>query len=103
MCIRDRYEAEKAAHGGDRKSSGAKSSSQSANLVDSTKTCDRIAEENGAVSYTHLDVYKRQGYKCWLTKHNLKIMAQTVKLLQEKGLTDEDTLSQRVVILGFHQ
>ena len=39
--------AEKAAHGGDRKSSGAKSSSQSANLVDSTKTCDRIAEENG--------------------------------------------------------
>ena len=41
------YEAEKAAHGGDRKSSDAKSSSQSANLVDSTKTCDRIAEENG--------------------------------------------------------
>ncbi|MBS7059859.1 MAG: hypothetical protein KH119_11865 [Faecalibacterium prausnitzii] len=41
------YEAEKAAHGGDRKSSDAKSSSQSANLVDSAKTCDRIAEENG--------------------------------------------------------
>ena len=41
------YEAEKAAHGGDRRSSDAKSSSQSANLVDSTKTCDRIAEENG--------------------------------------------------------
>ena len=29
------------------------------------------------------------GYKRWLTKHNLKVMAQTVKLLQEKGLTDE--------------
>ena len=41
------YEAEKAAHGGDRKSSDAKSSSQSANLVDNAKTCDRIAEENG--------------------------------------------------------
>ena len=26
-------------------------------------------------------------YKRWLTKHNLKVMAQTVKLLQEKGLT----------------
>ena len=24
------------------------------------------------------------GYKRWLTKHNLKVMAQTVKLLQEK-------------------
>ena len=41
------YEAEKAAHGGDRKSSDAKSSSQSANLIDNTKTCDRIAEEKG--------------------------------------------------------
>ena len=41
------YEAEKAAHSGDRKSSDAKSSSQSANLVDNAKTCDRIAEENG--------------------------------------------------------
>ena len=40
------YEAEKAAHGGDRKSTGAKSSSLKANLIDSTKTCDRIAEEN---------------------------------------------------------
>ena len=39
------------------------------------------------------------GYKCWLTKHNLKIMAQTVKLLQEKGLTDEDTLNQRIAEL----
>ena len=41
------YEAEKAAHGGDRKSSDAKSSSLNANLIDSTKTCDRIAAENG--------------------------------------------------------
>ena len=39
------------------------------------------------------------GYKRWLTKHNLKIMAQTVKLLQEKGLTDEDALNQRIVEL----
>ena len=30
------------------------------------------------------------GYKRWLTKHNLKVMAQTVKLLQEKNLTNED-------------
>ena len=40
------YEAEKAAHGGDRKSSDAKSSSLNANLIDSSKTCDRIAAEN---------------------------------------------------------
>ena len=39
------YEAEKAAHGGDRKSSDAKSSSLKANLIDNSKTCDRIAEE----------------------------------------------------------
>ena len=39
------------------------------------------------------------GYKRWLTKHNLKIMAQTVNLLQEKGLTDEDALSQRIAEL----
>ena len=36
------------------------------------------------------------GYKRWLTKHNLKVMAQTVNLLQEKGLTDEDALNQRI-------
>ena len=41
------YEAEKAAHGGNRKSSDAKSSLLNANLIDSTKTCDRIAAENG--------------------------------------------------------
>ena len=39
------------------------------------------------------------GYKRWLTKHNLKVMAQTVKLLQEKGLTDEGTLNQRIAEL----
>ena len=39
------------------------------------------------------------GYKRWLTKHNLKVMAQTVKLLQEKGLTDEDVLNQRITEL----
>ena len=39
------------------------------------------------------------GYKRWITKHNLKVIAQTVKLLQEKGLTDEDTLNQRIAEL----
>ena len=39
------------------------------------------------------------GYKLWLTKHNLKVMAQTVKLLQEKNLTDEDALNQRIAEL----
>ena len=38
-------------------------------------------------------------YKRWLTKHNLKVMAQTVTLLQEKGLTDEDALNQRITEL----
>ena len=39
------------------------------------------------------------GYKLWLTKHNLKVMAQTVNLLQEKNLTDEDALNQRIAEL----
>ena len=39
------------------------------------------------------------GYKRWLTKHNLKVMSQTVKLLQEKNLTDEDALNQRIAEL----
>ena len=45
------------------------------------------------------------GYKRWLTKHNLKVMAQTVKLLQEKNLTDEDALDQRIAELDtkFHE
>ena len=42
---------------------------------------------------------KGVGYKRWLTKHNLKVMAQTVKLLQEKNLTDEDALNQRIAEL----
>ena len=39
------------------------------------------------------------GYERWAKKHNLKAMAQTVKLLQEKGLTDEDALNQRITEL----
>jgi len=45
--INNNQEGEKAVHGGDRKSTDAKSSSLNANLIDSSKTCDRIAEENG--------------------------------------------------------
>ena len=39
------------------------------------------------------------GYERWAKKHNLKVMAQTVKLLQEKSLTDEDALNQRITEL----
>ena len=44
-------------------------------------------------------------YKRWITKHNLKVIAQTVKLLQEKGLTDEVALDQRITELDtkFHE
>ena len=44
------------------------------------------------------------GYQRWLTKHNLKVMAQTLILLEEKGLTDEDALDQRITELDtkFH-
>ena len=52
------YEAEKAAHGGDRKSIDAKSSSLKANLIDNSKTCDRIAEENGVSKDTVIRVSK---------------------------------------------
>ena len=41
------YEAEKVAHGGDRKSADAKSSYHNDNLISGEKTCDRIAKENG--------------------------------------------------------
>lgn len=44
--IGQRYKAEKNAHGGDRKSETAKSSSQNGNLIPAQKTCERIAEEN---------------------------------------------------------
>ena len=45
------------------------------------------------------------GYKRWLTKHNLKVMAQTLILLQEKGLLNEDALDQRITELDtkFHE
>ena len=44
------------------------------------------------------------GYKRWLTKRNLKAMAQTLILLEEKGLTDEGALDQRITELDtkFH-
>ena len=44
------------------------------------------------------------GYECWAKKHNLKAMAQTLILLEEKGLTDEGALDQRITELDtkFH-
>ena len=39
---------------------------------------------------------KGAGYERWAKKFNLKAMAQTLLLLQEKGLTDEDALNQRI-------
>ena len=39
------------------------------------------------------------GYERWAIKFNLKAMAQTLLLLQEKGLTDEDALNQRIAEL----
>lgn len=45
--IGKQYESEKASHGGDRKSSEVKSSSQVGNLISPEKTCDRIANEYG--------------------------------------------------------
>ena len=48
--IGKQYEAEKAGYGGDRKSASAKSSCQLGNLIDSQKTCERIAKENGISS-----------------------------------------------------
>ena len=42
---------------------------------------------------------KGTGYERWAKKFNLKAMAQTLLLLQEKGLTDEDTLNQRIAEL----
>ena len=45
------------------------------------------------------------GYECWAKKHNLKAMSQTLILLEEKGLTDEDALDQRITELDtkFHE
>ena len=39
------------------------------------------------------------GYERWAKKHNLKTMSQTLILLEEKGLTDEDALNQRIAEL----
>ena len=44
-------------------------------------------------------------YERWAKKHNLKAMAQTLILLQEKGLLNEDALDQRIAELDtkFHE
>ena len=44
------------------------------------------------------------GYERWAKKHNLKAMAQTLILLEEKGLTDEGALDQKITELDtkFH-
>ena len=42
---------------------------------------------------------KGTGYKRWLTKHNLKVMAQTLILLQEKDLLNEGDRNQRIAEL----
>ena len=39
------------------------------------------------------------GYERWAKKHNLKAMAQTLILLEEKDLTDEAALNQRIAEL----
>ena len=39
------------------------------------------------------------GYERWAKKHNLKAMSQTLILLQEKGLLNEDALDQRIAEL----
>ena len=48
---------------------------------------------------------KGTGYERWAKKFNLKAMAQTLLLLQEKGLTDENALNQRIEELSnkFHE
>ena len=45
------------------------------------------------------------GYERWAKKHNLKAMSQTLILLQEKGLLNEDALDQRIAELDtkFHE
>ena len=48
---------------------------------------------------TKLAEGKGVGYERWAIKFNLKAMAQTLLLLQEKGLTDEDALNQRIAEL----
>ena len=45
------------------------------------------------------------GYERWAKKYNLKAMSQTLILLQEKGLLNEDALDQRIAELDtkFHE
>ena len=45
------------------------------------------------------------GYERWAKKHNLKAMSQTLILLQEKGLLNENALDQRIAELDtkFHE
>ena len=45
------------------------------------------------------------GYERWAKMHNLKAMSQTLILLQEKGLLNEDALDQRIAELDtkFHE
>ena len=52
-----------------------------------------------------LKLGKGIGYERWAKKHNLKAMAQTLILLEEKSLTDEDALGQRIAELDtkFHE
>ena len=54
---------------------------------------------------TKLKQGKGIGYERWAKKHNLKAMAQTLILLQEKGLLNEDALDQRIAELDtkFHE
>ena len=42
------------------------------------------------------------GYERWAKKHNLKAMSQTLILLQEKGLLNEDALDRRIEELQSH-
>ena len=48
---------------------------------------------------------KGTGYERWAKKYNLKAMAQTLIFLEEKGLTDEVALDQRITELDtkFHE
>ena len=51
------------------------------------------------VSYTHLDVYKRQGYDRWAAKHNLKQMAATVTAYQQYGFSSPEELDEALSLI----
>lgn len=65
--------------------------------------CDRIGKLVDIQA--KLKQGKGIGYERWAKKYNLKAMAQTLILLQEKGLTDENALDQRITELDtkFHE